>query len=210
MSQEVQDILSNEIEPEPECDTQSEIEPEPEIQYDKRGRIKKPRTQAQIEAFQKARAKWIEMRADSVAAKKEAQFKSREITLEKQKADAIVKCEKAKADAIVKCEKAKARYEKQKSKIIKSVPEEVPEVEENEVEENEEPEIVVKTKRPPIKKKQIVVVAEESEDELESDDPSVIFVKRKVKPKEPVPDPRFDPRQNHFGRPYFYNVNAMS
>jgi len=194
MSQEVQDILSNEI-----VDEESEPELEPEIQYDKRGRIKKPRTQAQIEAFQKARAKWMEMRVDSVAAKKQAELKSREITLEKQK-----------ADAMVKCEKATARYEKQKSKIIKSVPKEV--LKENEVEEEEEqPEIVVKTKRAPRKKKQVVVVQdEEDEEDLESDDPSVIFVKRKVKPKEPVPDPRFDPRQNHFGRPYFYNVNAMS
>jgi len=201
MSQEVQDILSNELIDEPEieqCDTQSEIEIEPEIQYDKRGRIKKPRTQAQIEAFKKARERWMEMRAESVEAKKQAELKSREITLEKQK-----------ADAMIKCDRAKARYEKQKSKIIKAVPEPVPEVEENAAEE--EPEIVVKTKRPPRKKKQIVVVQdEEDEEDLESDDPSVIFVKRKVKNKEPVQDPRFDPRQNHFGRPYFYNVNAMS
>jgi len=207
MSQEIQDILSNELVDEPEIeqsDTQSEIEPETDVQYDKRGRVKKPRTQAQIEAFQKARAKWVEMRADSVAAKKEAELKSREVTLKKQK-----------ADAMVKCEKAKARYEKQKAKITK-VPEPIPELKENEVEQeeaeiDEEPEIVVKTKRAPRKKKQVVVVQdEEDEEDLESDDPSVIFVKRKAKPKEPVPDPRFDPRQNAFGRPYFYNVNAMS
>ena len=204
----MQDLLSNELVDEPEIeqsDIQSEIEPEPEpeVQYDKRGRVKKPRTPAQIEAFQRARAKWLEMRSESVTAKKEAELKSREITLEKQK-----------ADAMVKCEKAKARYEKQKAKITKAVPESVPELKENEVEQeepiDEEPEIVVKTKRAPRKKKQVVVVAEESEDELESDDPSVIFVKRKAKPKEPVPDPRFDPRQNAFGRPYFYNVNSMS
>jgi hypothetical protein len=140
------------------------------------------------------------MRADSVAAKKESELKSREITLEKQK-----------ADAMIKCEKAKARYEKQKAKITK-VPEPVPELKENEEAEiDEEPEIIVKTKRAPRKKKQVVVVQdEEDEEDLESDDPSVIFVKRKAKPKEPVPDARFDPRQNTFGRSYFYNVNAMS
>jgi hypothetical protein len=58
-----------------------------------------------------------------------------------------------------------------------------------------------------------VIVQDDSESELESDDPQVIVVKRKskAKPKEPIPDPRFKPVQsNPFGRNYFYNPSAMS
>ncbi len=211
------DLLSEELNEiaEPETELEPETEPEPKVEYTKTGRIRKPRTQAQIDGFAKARAKWVEMRAETSAEKKRLEVKSRELTLEKAKQD-------AEADVAKKCEKAKKRYEAAKAKLpaIK-LPEPVPEdtvvPEVNEVLAEYEPPSPPPSpvKKKVVRKKKPVVVVQDSDDsELESEDPRVIFVKKKSKPKpEPVPptDPRFtQPQSNPFGRPYFYDRNAMS
>jgi len=214
MSEDQKDLLSEELDEvvDPADETESVPESVPKVEYTKTGRIKvnRPRTQAQIDSFIKARAKWEQMRRESTELKKQAALKSNEVTLEKKKKD-------AEAEAAKKCERAIKKYEKQKSKIVKNVP--MPELTENEVvepvepvEPDPEPE-----ERPPSpvkrvrKKKPVVIVQDDSESELESDDPQVIVVKRKsAKAKEPVPDQRFKPHPNPFGRPYFYNPSAMS
>ena len=211
MSEDQKDLLSDELDEVVDPADETESVPEPKVEYTKTGRIKqnRPRTEAQIAAFAKAQARWNEMRKESVDLKKQALLKSREITLEKKKKD-------AEEEAAKKCERAVRKYEKQKSKLVKNEP--MPEVPENtvvpevnEVEEPPEPEpapVVVKKVR---KKKPVVVVQEEeSESDLESDDARVIFVRRKAKPKEPVPDPRFAPQTNPFGRPYFFDRSAMN
>ena len=208
-----EDLLSNELDEvvDPADET------EPKVEYTKTGRVKvnRPRTQAQIDAFAKARARWEEMRRESTELKKQATLKSSEATLEKKKKD-------AEAEAAKKCERAVKKYEKPKAKIVKNDP--LPELPEDKVvepvepppppvvEHNEEerPPSPVKIRR---KKKPVVIVQDDSESELESDDPQVIVVKRKskAKPKEPIPDPRFKPVQsNPFGRNYFYSQTAMS
>ena len=212
MSEDQKDLLSDELDEVVDPADATETVPETKVEYTKTGRIKqnRPRTEAQIAAFAKAQARWNEMRKESVDLKKQALLKSREITLEKKKKD-------AEEEAKIKCERAVKKYEKQKSKIVKNepmpgVPEntvvpEVAEVPEPEP-EPEEPPVVVKKVR---KKKPVVVVQDESESDLESDDPRVIFVKRKAKPAEPVPDPRFVPKEtNPFGRNYFFDRSAMS
>ena len=210
MSDEQKDLLSDELDEVVDPADATETVPETKVEYTKTGRIKqnRPRTEAQIAAFAKAQARWNEMRKESVDLKKQALLKSREITLEKKKKD-------AEEEAKIKCERAVKKYEKQKSKIVKNEP--MPVVPENtvvpevaEVPEPDEPEpTVVKKVR---KKKPVVIVQqEESESDLESDDARVIFVKRKAKPKEAVPDPRFVPKEtNPFGRNYFFDRSAMS
>jgi hypothetical protein len=98
-------------------ETESVPESVPEIQYTKTGRVKvnRPRTQAQIDAFAKARAKWEEMRRESTELKKQATLKSSEVTLKKKQLD-------AEAEAKIKVERAIKRHEKQKAKIIKNDP----------------------------------------------------------------------------------------
>ena len=205
------DLLSEELNEivEPEIDPEIELA-EPPVEYTKTGRIRKPRTQAQIDGFAKARAKWVEMRSETSVEKKKLEVKSRELTLEKAKRD-------AEADVAKKCEKAKKRYEAAKAKlppitVPESVPEDtiVPEVTVlPEYEPPSPPPSPVKRTR---KKKPVVIVQDSDDSELESENPQVIFVKKKSKPKEePVPDPRFaQPKDNPFGRPYFYDRNAMS
>ena len=210
MSDEQKDLLSDELDEVVDPADATETVPETKVEYTKTGRIKqnRPRTEAQIAAFAKAQARWNEMRKESVDLKKQALLKSREITLEKKKKD-------AEEEAKIKCERAVKKYEKQKSKIVKNEPmpgvpenEVVPEVAVVEPEVEPEPTVVVKKVR---KKKPVVVVQDESESDLESDDPRVIFVKRKAKPAEPVPDPRFVPKEtNPFGRNYFFDRSAMS
>jgi len=206
MSEDQKDLLSEELD--------EVVDPadttEPKVEYTKTGRVKvnRPRTQAQIDAFAKARARWEEMRRESTELKKQATLKSSEATLEKKKKD-------AEAEAAKKCERAVKKYEKQKAKIVKNDP--LPELTEDKVVEPVEavvpdvpdtPPSPVKIRR---KKKPVVIVQDDSESELESDDPHVIVVKWKAKPKEPVPDPRFKPVQsNPFGRNYFYSQTAMS
>jgi seryl-tRNA synthetase len=195
-------------------ETESVPESVPEIQYTKTGRVKvnRPRTQAQIDAFAKARAKWEEMRRESTELKKQATLKSSEVTLQKKQQD-------AEAEAAKKCERAIKKYQKQKAKIVKNDP--MPELTEDKPVEPDVPDVpdVPDTPEPePVKrvvrkKKPVVIVQDDSESELESDDPQVIVVKRKskAKPKEPVPDPRFKPAQsNPFARNYFYSPTAMS
>jgi len=207
MSEDQKDLLSEEL---------NEVvdpadETAPKVEYTKTGRVKvnRPRTQAQIDAFAKARARWEQMRKESTELKKQAILKSSEVTLEKKKKD-------AEAEAKIKCDRALKKYQKQKAKIVKNDP--LPELTEDKVVEPEpvepepepepEPKSPVKIRR---KKKPVVIVQDDSESELESDDPHVIVVKRKAKPKEPVTDPRFKPVQsNPFGRNYFYNPGAMS
>jgi hypothetical protein len=204
MSEDQKDLLSEELD--------EVVDPadttEPKVEYTKTGRVKvnRPRTQAQIDAFAKARARWEEMRKESTNLKKQATLKSSEATLEKKKKD-------AEAEAAKKCERAVKKYEKQKAKIVKNDPlPELPEDKEPELPpppppveehvEEERPPSPVKIRR---KKKPVVIVQDDSESELESDDPQVIVVKRKskAKPKEPIPDPRFKPVQsNPFGRNY--------
>jgi hypothetical protein len=139
-------------------------------------------------------------------------LKSSEVTLKKKQLD-------AEAEAKIKVERAIKRHEKQKAKIIKHDP--MPEITEDNPVEADVPEPVEEhiEERPPSpepvkrvvrKKKPVVIVQDDSESELESDDPQVIVVKRKAKPKEPVPDPRFKPQPNPFGRNYFYSPTAMS
>ena len=211
MSEDQKDLLSDELDEVVDPADATETVPETKVEYTKTGRIKqnRPRTEAQIAAFAKAQARWNEMRKESVDLKKQALLKSREITLEKKKKD-------AEEEAKIKCERAVKKYEKQKSKIVKNEPmpgvpenEVVPEVAVVEPEVEPEPEVVVKKVR---KKKPVVIVQqEESESDLESDSPHVIFVKRKAKQKEPVPDSRFVPNQsNPFGRNYFFDRSAMS
>ena len=213
MSDEQKDLLSDELDEVVDPADATETVPETKVEYTKTGRIKqnRPRTEAQIAAFAKAQARWNEMRKESVDLKKQALLKSREITLEKKKKD-------AEEEAKIKCERAVKKYEKQKSKIVKNEPmpgvpenEVVPEVAEVDPEPDEpEPTVVVKKVR---KKKPVVVVHEESESDLESDSPHVIFIKKKTKakPAEPVPDSRFVPNQsNPFGRNYFFDRSAMS
>ena len=210
LSEELNEIVDPEIDisPEPE----PEPEPEPKVEYTKTGRIRKPRTQAQIDGFAKARAKWVEMRAETSAEKKRLEVKSRELTLEKAKRD-------AESDVAKKCEKAKKRYEAAKAKLPPiTVPEPVPEdtvvPEVREVYEPPSPPRHPSPVKRTRKKKPVVIVQDDSESELESSDPQVIFVKRKAKPKpEPVPptDPRFPQAQaNPFSRNYFFDRNAMS
>ena len=210
-----EDLLSNELDE--VVDPADTTEPTPEIQYTKTGRVKvnRPRTQAQIDAFAKARAKWEEMRRESTELKKQATLKSSEVTLKKKQLD-------AEAEAAKKCERAIKRHEKQKAKIIKNNP--MPELPEDNPVEPDVPDVPVEPEpepEPPSpvkikktrKKQPVVIVQDDSESELESDDPQVIVVKRKskAKPKEPVPDPRFKPAQsNPFARNYFYNPGAMS
>jgi len=215
MTEDQKDLLSEELNEvvDPADDTESVPESAPKVEYTKTGRVKvnRPRTQAQIDAFAKARAKWEEMRRESTELKKQATLKSSEVTLEKKKKD-------AEAEAAKKCDRAIKKYEKQKAKIIKHVP--LPELTEDKPVEADVPE-PVEEERPPSpepvkrvvrKKKPVVIVQDDSESELESDDPQVIVVKRKskAKPKEPVPDPRFNPQPNPFARNYFYNPGAMS
>ncbi len=212
MSEDQKDLLSEELDEVVDAGDETESVPEPEIQYTKTGRVKvnRPRTQAQIDAFAKARAKWEEMRRESTEMKKQAALISSEVTLKKKQQD-------AEAEAKQKCERAIKKYEKQKSKIVKHAPlPELPEDKEPELpppiepEPEPEPEPVKRVRK---KKQPVVIVQDDSESELESDDPQVIVVKRKskAKPKEPIPDPRFKPVQsNPFGRPYFYNPGAMS
>ena len=206
------DLLSDELNEivDPGDEIEPEIEPEPPVEYTKTGRIRKPRTQAQIDGFAKARAKWVEMRSETSVEKKKLEVKSRELTLEKTKKD-------AEADVAKKCEKAKKRYEAAKAKLPPiTVPDPVPEdtiVPEvavlPEYEPPSPPPSPVKRTR---KKKPVVIVQDSDDSELESENPQVIFVKKKSKPKEePVPDPRFSQvKDNPFGRPYFYDRNAMS
>ena len=208
MSEDQKDLLSEELD--------EVVDPadttEPKVEYTKTGRVKvnRPRTQAQIDAFAKARARWEEMRRESTELKKQATLKSSEATLEKKKKDAEL-------EAKIKCDRAIKKYEKQKAKIVKNDP--LPELTEDKVVEPVEPEPVEPepvepepVKRVVRKKKPVVIVQDDSESELESDDPQVIVVKRKskAKPKESVPDPRFNPQPNPFGRNYFYNPGAMS
>ncbi len=206
MSEEIPEINGNEID--------ETVADEPKVEYTKSGRIKKPRSQAQIDALLKAREVWKSNQAERIVKREENKLQSLKEQVDTKK-ERVAK--KAEQEVENKCKKAVARYEKQKkilserTTVMPEVPEDtvVPDV--NEVPEVEpEPTIVVKKVR---KKKPVVVVQEESESELESDDPHVIFVKKKAKPKEPVPptDPRFAPQQtNFFGRPYFYNAGAMS
>ena len=211
------DLLSDELNEivDPGDEIEPEIEPEPPIEYTKTGRIRKPRTQAQIDGFAKARAKWVEMRSETSVEKKKLEVKSRELTLEKAKKD-------AEADVARKCERAKKRYEAAKAKVPELVvPEPVPEDEAvAEVREVYEPPSPPRHPSPvkrTRKKKPVVIVQDSDDSELESDNPQVIFVKKKTKPKEeqvtppPPPDPRFSQaKDNPFGRNYFYDRNAMS
>ena len=209
------DLLSEELNEiaEPETDPEPEIElAEPPVEYTKTGRVRKPRTQAQIDGFAKARAKWIEMRSETSLEKKKLEVKSRELTLEKAKKD-------AEAEVAKKCEKAKKRYDAARAKLPPiTVPEPVPE-------DTIVPEVTVlpeyeppsPPRHPsPVKKvvrrrKPVVIVQDSDDSELESENPQVIFVKKKSKPKEPVPDPRFpQAKDNPFSKPYFYDPRAMS
>ena len=212
MSEDQKDLLSEELDDVVDPADETEPAPEPKVEYTKTGRIKvnRPRTQAQIDAFAKARARWEQMRKESTELKKQATLKSSEATLEKKKKDAEL-------EAKIKCDRAIKKYEKQKAKIVKNDP--LPELTEDKVVEPVEPEPDVPEPEPePVKrvvrkKKPVVIVQDDSESELESDDPQVIVVKRKskAKPKETVPDQRFNPVQsNPFGRNYFYNPGAMS
>jgi hypothetical protein len=215
-----EDLLSEELNEVVDAgdDTESVPESETKVEYTKTGRIKvnRPRTQAQIDAFAKARARWEEMRKESTDLKKQATLKSSEATLKKKQQD-------AEAEAAKKCERAIKKYEKQKAKIIKNDP--MPELTEDEFVQPVEPDVPVPVEPEPepeppspvkikkTRKKQPVVIVQDSDDsELESDDTNVIFVKKKsARPKEPVPDPRFKPAQsNPFARSYFYNPGAMS
>ena len=203
MSKANEDLLANELNDIVDSADETENVVEKKIEYTKTGRIKqppKPRTEAQIEAFAKARAKWSEMRQESTKSKHEANLKSRELTMHAKK-----------KQANVICEKAQIRYDKAKSKIA---PDKMPHI--NEDKKTEIPEEDKKTEIPeeaPViikktrKKKPVVIVQDESESELESDDPHIIFVKRKAKPKPAEPPP---PPTNPFGKPYFYSVGAMS
>ena len=207
MSEDQKDLLSEEL---------NEVvdpadETAPKVEYTKTGRVKvnRPRTQAQIDAFAKARARWEEMRRESTELKKQAALKSSEVTLQKKQLD-------AEAEAKQKCDRAIKKYQKQKAKLVKNDPmPELPEDKEPElpvaVEPEPEPEPKSPVKRVVRKKKPVVIVQDDSESELESDDPQVIVVKRKskAKPKE-EPDPRFKPQSNPFGRNYFYSPSAMS
>tara|TARA_R110000868_G_scaffold103304_2_gene284564 strand:- start:162 stop:782 length:621 start_codon:yes stop_codon:yes gene_type:complete len=206
MSEEIPEINGDEID--------ETVTDEPKVEYTKSGRVKKPRSQAQIDALLKAREVWKANQANRIVKREENKLQSLKEQVDTKK-ERVAK--KAEIEVENKCKKAVARYEKQKKILSERVPV-MPEVPENEVvpEVNEvpepepepEPPVVVKKVR---KKKPVVVVQDESESELESDSPHVIFVKRKAKPKEPVPDPRFEPKQtNPFSRPYFYNVGAMS
>lgn len=201
MSKANEDLLANELNDIVDSADETEDVVEKKIEYTKTGRIKqapKPRTEAQIEAFAKARAKWSEMRRESTKSKNEANLKSRQLTMEKKK-----------KEANVICEKAQKRYEKAKSKILPN--DKMPLINEDkkteipiEDEEEEAPPVIIKKTR---KKKPVVIVQDESESELESDDPNIIFVKRKAKAKPAEPPP---PPVNPFSKPYFYNVGAMS
>ena len=210
------DLLSDELNEivDPGDEIAPEIEPEPPVEYTKTGRIRKPRTQAQIDGFAKARAKWVEMRSETSLEKKKLEVKSRELTLEKAKKD-------AEAEVAKKCERAKKRYEAAKAKVPELVvPEPVPEDETvAEVREVYEPPSPPRHPSPvkrTRKKKPVVIVQDSDDSELESENPQVIFVKKKSKPKEeqvtpPPPDPRFSQaKDNPFGRNYFYDRNAMS
>ena len=202
MSADNEDLLANELNDIVDSADETENVVEKKIEYTKTGRIKqapKPRTEAQIEAFAKARAKWSEMRKESTKSKNEANLKSRELTMDKKK-----------KEANVICEKAQQRYNKAKSKILPN--DKMPLIDESkkseipieDEEEEEAPPVIIKKTR---KKKQVVIVDDgNSESELESDDPHIIFVKRKAKAK-PEPPP---PPVNPFSKPYFYNVGAMS
>ena len=202
MSKANEDLLANELNDIVDSADETEDVVEKKIEYTKTGRVKqapKPRTEAQIEAFAKARAKWSEMRRESTKSKNEANLKSRELTMEKKK-----------KEANVICEKAQKRYDKAKSKILP--PDKMPLINEDkkteipiEDEEEEAPPVIIKKTR---KKKPVVIVDDgNSESELESDDPHIIFVKRKAKAKPAEPPP---PPTNPFGKPYFYSTGAMS
>ena len=203
MSEEIPEINGDEID--------ETVTDEPKVEYTKSGRVKKPRAQAQIDALLKAREVWKTNQADRIVKREENKLQSLKEQVDTKK-ERVAK--KAEIEVENKCKKEVARYEKQKKILSERVPV-MPGVPENEVvpevaevdPEPEEPTVVVKKVR---KKKPVIVVQEESESDLESDDPSVIFVKRKAKPK-PEPDPRFAPKEtNPFSRPYFYNVGAMS
>ena len=214
-----EDLLSEQLDEVVDAGDETKIETEsvPKVEYTKTGRVKvnRPRTQAQIDAFAKARARWEEMRRESTELKKQATLKSSEVTLQKKQKD-------AEAEAAKKCERAIKKYEKQKSKLVKHDP--LPELTEDKPVEVVEPDVPPPVEEEPIeeeppspvkirrKKKPVIIVQDSDDSELESDDTNIIFVKKKsAKPKEPVPDPRFKPAQsNPFARSYFYNPGAMS
>jgi hypothetical protein len=210
MSEEIPEINGDEID--------ETVTDEPKVEYTKSGRVKKPRSQAQIDALLKAREVWKTNQADRIVKREENKLQSLKEQVDTKKERVAKKAEK---DVEDKCKKAVARYEKQKKILSERVPvmpgvpenEVVPEVAEVDPEpevEPEEPTVVVKKVR---KKKPVVVVHEESESDLESDSPHVIFIKKKTKakPAEPVPDSRFVPNQsNPFGRNYFFDRSAMS
>ncbi len=205
MSEEIPEINGDEID--------ETVPDEPKVEYTKSGRVKKPRSQAQIDALLKAREVWKANQAGRIVKREENKLQSLKEQVDTKK-ERVAK--KAEIEVENKCKKAVARYEKQK-KILSERTTVMPEVPENEVvpEVNEVPEPEPEPEPAPVKKvrkkKPVVVVQDESESDLESDSPHVIFVKKKAKPKEPVTDPRFAPKQsNPFGRPYFYNPGAMS
>ena len=209
------DLLSEELVDVVDTDVTDviEIPDEPKIEYTKTGKVKKPRSQAQIEALKKANAAWSAKQAGVVQKKKDALIE----TIELASKTKIMKQEKL-------IEKQRELALKRLNKVNKtslSTPlEEEPSSDTNEIIDDEvdpeKKEKVAKIKKMKTKKP-IVVVEQNSDSESEADDNNIIFIKRrprKIAPEpvalEPiVPVPHFVHPPSAFSRPYFYNVNAM-
>ena len=226
--------MSEELDTEVEVQDTNDTSEDAPLGYTKTGRIRKPRTQAQIDSINKAREIWSKNRTPRIKEREEHKLEELKKSVEEMEKRVV---EKKCKTAIARYEKQKAKVEARNSKMKKDVIDEYEQIpNDQKVPEPEpvplpavpdpEPEPERAVSPPPkiirqraVRKKPVVVV-EQSEDDtdLESNDPQVIFVKKKSKPKpkevvpEPVPpiDPRFvRPNTNPFGRNYFYNPNSM-
>ena len=212
------DLLSEELNDNLELHTElqnelpEEIIVEPEIKYNKNGKIKKPRTPAQLEALANARRVWSEKQSTVVAKKKEALIETIELASKAkiEKNQKIIKRQE---------ELAQQRINRVNRKIPLSPPElPPPDIDvADEIEIETDPEIDPEKEEKEAKVKKIkkpkVIIEQNSNSDTETDNENVIFIKRRARKKieTPVvpPTPYFVSPPTQFSRDYFYNPNAM-
>ena len=186
---------------------------EPKIQYNKNGKVKKPRTPAQLAALANARKIWSEKQSGVVAKKREALIETIELAskakIEKNK-KIIARQEELATQRINRVNKIPLSTELPKPDI--DVVDEVEPAPDPEI----DPEKGSKEAKPKKikKKKPVVVVEQNSDSETDIDNENVIFIKRRARKKiieektAPV-IPYFVQPPTAFSRNYFFNSNAM-